>query len=211
MTSRCIPRPAMGPQRPPTRGHDAADGGVEQAVGDPLPRVVGPGRPLTHRRLLRPAPEVVKPSVQVPHSIRGEADASLPLALGCNPLGWGTVRNGDSQTDRRTRSHRWNAPLKCSSGGEGRRQGHPSPFAARCWCTGRLQACRDPATHTKLKQPRGANRRPVAGRRRQAGDRLIATAVPGLSRCGLPRIVTSSGAPSSRRKRSSSCVSCTRI
>jgi hypothetical protein len=53
----------------------AADGGVEQAVGDPLPRAVGPGRPPPHRRLLRPAPEVVKPSVQVPHSIRGEADA----------------------------------------------------------------------------------------------------------------------------------------
>jgi hypothetical protein len=36
-------------------------------------------------------------------------------------------------------------------------------------------------------------------RTRQAGGCLMATAVPGLSRCGLPRMVTSSGAPSSRR------------
>jgi dienelactone hydrolase len=60
MTSRSSPRPAMGSSTTTARGHDPPDGAAEQALGDPLPRAVGTGRPPPHRRLLRPAPEVVK-------------------------------------------------------------------------------------------------------------------------------------------------------
>ncbi len=46
----------------PPRGHDARDGGPEQDLRDPLSRALRSGCAPTHHRLLRPAPEVVKPA-----------------------------------------------------------------------------------------------------------------------------------------------------
>ena len=95
-------------------------------------------------------------------------------------------------------------PMPCTPVryGAGAQQPAGEPEAS-AW-SGPMAERDDPSVDASARQAKDARDTDLSLRRRREAqlllaERLIATAVPGLSMCGSPRMVTSSGAPSSTR------------